>query len=100
MEDDHVVTPEEREAAARPKTALFYKKECNEWDVAQKLFKEEINDYDKAERARKGLGESIKHRMGHAREWFRKMTVEQEKEVKDAMERWNKEGAPEDIQAV
>ncbi|KAG1736823.1 hypothetical protein EDD22DRAFT_852207 [Suillus occidentalis] len=100
VEDDHVVMPEEREAAAHPKTALFYKKECNEWDVAQKLFKEEINDYDKAERVRKGLGESIKHRMGHAREWFRKMMVEQEKEVKDAMERWNKEGAPEDIQAV
>ncbi|KAG1883264.1 hypothetical protein F4604DRAFT_1677614 [Suillus subluteus] len=100
VEDDHVVTSEEREAAARPKTALFYKKECNEWDVAQKLFKEEINDYDKSERVKKGLSESIKHRMGHAREWFRNMTAEQEKEVKDAMEKWNKEGAPVDIQAV
>ncbi|KAG2112713.1 uncharacterized protein F5147DRAFT_771253 [Suillus discolor] len=100
VEDEPVVTVEEREAAAHPKTAVFYKKECNEWDVAQKLFKQEIDDYDKAERARKELDDSIKHRMGHAREWFKKMTAEQEKEVKDAMEKWNKEGAPEEIQAV
>ncbi|KAG1818403.1 hypothetical protein EV424DRAFT_1347668 [Suillus variegatus] len=100
VEDEPVVTVEEREAAAHPKTAVFYKKECNEWDVAQKLFKQEINDYNKAERARKELDDSIKHRMGHAREWFKKMTAEQEKEVKDAMEKWNKEGAPEEIQAV
>lgn len=100
VEDDPDVTPEEREAVARPKTAQFYKKECNEWDVAQKLFKQEMNDYDKAERANKRLGESIKYRMGHAREWFRQMTAEQEKEVKEAMEKWNKEGAPEEIQAV
>ncbi|KAG2743492.1 hypothetical protein P692DRAFT_20821254 [Suillus brevipes Sb2] len=30
VEDDPDVTPEEREAVARPKTAQFYKKECNE----------------------------------------------------------------------
>ncbi|KAG1820804.1 hypothetical protein EV424DRAFT_1347051 [Suillus variegatus] len=61
-------------------------------DVAQKLFKQEIDDFDKAERVRKELDDSIKHRMGHAREWFEKMMAEQEKEVKDAMEKWNKEG--------
>ncbi|KAG2063377.1 hypothetical protein BDR04DRAFT_1123299 [Suillus decipiens] len=66
VDDKPVVTAAEREAVAHPTTALFYKKECNEWDVVQKLFKEEINDYDKAERLRKGLGDSIKHRMGHA----------------------------------
>ncbi|KAG2358380.1 hypothetical protein BDR07DRAFT_1489516 [Suillus spraguei] len=100
VDDEPVVTAVEREAVAHPKTALFYKKECNEWDVAQKLFKEEINDYDKAERLRKGFNDSIKHRMGHAWEWFKKVTTEQEKEVKDAMDKWNREGAPEEIQAI
>ncbi|KAG1859424.1 hypothetical protein C8R48DRAFT_673966 [Suillus tomentosus] len=44
------------------------------------VFKQEIDDFDKAERARKELDDSIKHRMGHAREWFKKMMAEQEKE--------------------
>jgi hypothetical protein len=91
---------EERKAVACPKTALFDKKECNEWDVTQKLFKKKINNYYKAEKARKELGDFIKHRMGHAREWFKKMTAEQEKDVKDAMEKWNKEGVPKKIQTV
>ncbi|KAG1901340.1 uncharacterized protein F5891DRAFT_1187625 [Suillus fuscotomentosus] len=80
VEDEPVVTVEERKALARPQTALSYKKECNEWDVAQKLFKQEIDDFNKAERVRKELDDSIKHRMGHAREWFKKMTAKQEKE--------------------
>jgi hypothetical protein len=33
-------------------------------------------------------------------QWFRKMMAEQEKEVKEAMKKWNKEGVPEEIQAV
>jgi hypothetical protein len=53
------------------------------------LFKKKINNYVKAERARKKLGDSIKHRIGHAKEWFKKITAEQEKEVKDAIEKWN-----------
>ncbi|KAG1840441.1 hypothetical protein F4604DRAFT_1690778 [Suillus subluteus] len=100
VEDGPVVTAEEREAAARPKTALFYKKDCNEWDVAKKLFKQEIDDYDKAERLRKGLADSIKYRTGHAREWFKRMSIEQGKEVKDAKEKWNREGMPQEIQAI
>ncbi|KAG1849446.1 hypothetical protein DFJ58DRAFT_842653 [Suillus subalutaceus] len=87
VDDEHVVTAEEREAVAHPKTALFYKKECNQWHVAQMLFKQGINDYDKTERLRKGLDDYIKHQTGHAREWFNKMMIEQEKEVKDAMEK-------------
>ncbi|KAG2150755.1 uncharacterized protein EDB93DRAFT_1103449 [Suillus bovinus] len=65
-----------------------------------KLFKQEINEYDKAEQERKGLEHSIKYQTLHAWEWFDKMTASQKQEVKSAMEKWNREGAPEESQAV
>ncbi|KAG2138970.1 hypothetical protein DEU56DRAFT_755688 [Suillus clintonianus] len=64
----------EQEAASHPKEALFYKNTLSEWDVAQKLFKQEINQYDKAKHQRKGLEHSLKYQMGHAIEWFDNMT--------------------------
>ncbi|KAG2126563.1 uncharacterized protein EDB93DRAFT_1257511, partial [Suillus bovinus] len=91
---------EEREAACHPREATFYKKTLSEWDVTQKLFKQEINEYDKAEQERKGLEHSIKYQTLHAWEWFDKMTASQKQEVKSAMEKWNREGAPEESQAV
>ncbi|KAG1863662.1 hypothetical protein F4604DRAFT_1929062 [Suillus subluteus] len=90
---------DEREAASRPREASFYKKTLSEWDVAQKLFKQEIDQYDKSEQQRKGLERSIKYRTGHARQWFDNMTFSQEEQVKLAMKKWNKEGAPEESQA-
>ncbi|KAG1846293.1 hypothetical protein F4604DRAFT_1688437 [Suillus subluteus] len=91
---------QKREATSRPKEVSFYKKTVSEWDVAQKLFKQEIDVYDKAEQQRKGLQHSIKYRTGHAREWFSNMTTSQQHEVKSAMKKWNKEGAPEESQAA
>jgi hypothetical protein len=72
----------------------------SEWDVALKLFKQEIDTYDKAEQRRKGLQHSIKYRTGHAREWFNNMTPSQQEEVKSAVKKWNREGAPEESQAT
>lgn len=89
----------EREASARPKEASFYKKRLTDWDVAQKLFKQEIDAFDKAEQAKKGVKNAIKYRTGHAREWFNKMSPQQIKEVNNVKEKWNKEGAPEESQA-
>ncbi|KAG2140220.1 uncharacterized protein EDB93DRAFT_1105958 [Suillus bovinus] len=94
------VLPEEREAAARPKDAGFYKKEITDWDVAQKLFKEEINDYDKEEQSKLGEKHSIKFCMRNAREWFKNMTPTQEKEIQDAKEKWDTKGAPAESQAM
>ncbi|KAG2090188.1 uncharacterized protein F5147DRAFT_780364 [Suillus discolor] len=59
---------DEREAASRPREASFYKKPLSEWDMAQKLFKQEIDTYDKAQQQSKGLEYSIKYRTGNARE--------------------------------
>ncbi|KAG2158722.1 uncharacterized protein EDB93DRAFT_1245954 [Suillus bovinus] len=94
------LSPEEREAAAHPKDAGFYKKEVSDWDVAQKLFKQEIDQYDKEEQVKLGAKNEIKYRTGHAREWFRNMTPAQRKEVEDAREKWNREGAPPESQAM
>ncbi|KAG1764088.1 hypothetical protein EV702DRAFT_1216922 [Suillus placidus] len=94
------VSPEEREVAARPKDAGFYKKELSDWDVAQKLFKAEMDDYDKEEQSKLGVKHSIKFRTGHARDWFNNMSPAQRKEVEDAKDKWNNEGAPAESQAM
>jgi hypothetical protein len=94
------VSPEEREGAACPKDAGFYKKEATSFDVAQKLFKQEIDCYDKEEQSKLGVKNSIKFHTGHARDWFKNMTPAQQKEVEDAKEKWNREGAPVDSQAM
>ncbi|KAG1742041.1 hypothetical protein EDB19DRAFT_1907804 [Suillus lakei] len=91
---------EEREATSRPREASFYKKSLTKWDVAQKLFKEEMDAFDKAEQQRKSLQQLIKYWTGHAREWFDNMSPSQQKEVKFAKTKWNREGAPEESQAV
>ncbi|KAG0698281.1 hypothetical protein DFH29DRAFT_1002933 [Suillus ampliporus] len=93
-------SPEEREAEARPKDAAFYKREANDWDVVQKLFKQEMDEYDKEEQAKLGVNNEIKYRTGHARKWFNNMTPAQQKEVEDAKEKWNREGAPPESQAI
>ncbi|KAG1734190.1 hypothetical protein EDD22DRAFT_960127 [Suillus occidentalis] len=43
------LSPKEREAAACPKDVAFYKKKISDWDVAQKLFKQEMDQYNKDE---------------------------------------------------
>ncbi|KAG1863116.1 hypothetical protein F4604DRAFT_1683705 [Suillus subluteus] len=99
-EEPSGVSPEDRELAARPKDAGFYKKELNAWDVAQKLFKQEMDDYDKEQQQKKGMQHSIKYRTGHAREWFNNMTSAHQKEVEEARDKWNREGAPAEAQAM
>ncbi|KAG1778636.1 hypothetical protein EV702DRAFT_1044495 [Suillus placidus] len=54
-DEPYGLSPEEREAAAHPKDAAFYKKEASDWDVAQKLFKQEIDEYDKEKQAKLGV---------------------------------------------
>ncbi|KAG1743577.1 uncharacterized protein EDB91DRAFT_1247077 [Suillus paluster] len=74
----------EREINACPKEASFYKKKLTDWDSKQEKVKQD----------------PIKFRTGHAREWFNDMSPAQKKEVKYAQEKWNKEGAPQESQAV
>ncbi|KAG1747473.1 hypothetical protein EDB19DRAFT_1826196 [Suillus lakei] len=99
-EEPSGVSPEDRELAARPKDAGFYKKELNAWDVTQKLFKQEMDDYDKEQQQKKGVQHSIKYRTGHAREWFNNMTSAHRKEVEEVRDKWNREGAPVEAQAM
>ncbi|KAG1873079.1 hypothetical protein F4604DRAFT_1681149 [Suillus subluteus] len=99
-ESDEEGAAKEREISARPKEASFYKKKLTDWDVAQRLFKQEIDEFDKAEQARKGVKDPIKFRTCHAREWFNQMSSTQKKEVDYAQEKWNTEGAPEESQVM
>ncbi|KAG1901604.1 uncharacterized protein F5891DRAFT_979420 [Suillus fuscotomentosus] len=98
--DQSGVSPEEREANARPKDALFYKKQLTDWDITQKLFRQEIDNYDKEEQQKMGITHSIRHHMGHARKWFNNMTPAQKKDVQQAKDKWNEEGAPAESQAM
>ncbi|KAG1887756.1 hypothetical protein F4604DRAFT_1674924 [Suillus subluteus] len=72
-ESDEEGAAKAREISARPKEASFYKKMLTDWDVAQRLFKQEMDEFDKAEQARKGVKDPIKFRTRHAREWFNQM---------------------------
>ncbi|KAG2108114.1 hypothetical protein BD769DRAFT_1392801 [Suillus cothurnatus] len=99
-ESDEQGAAKAREISARPKEAAFYKKKLTDWDVAQRLFKQEMDEFDKAEQARKGVKDPIKFRTRHAREWFNQMSLTQKKEVDYAREKWNTEGAPEESQIM
>ncbi|KIK33355.1 hypothetical protein CY34DRAFT_99735, partial [Suillus luteus UH-Slu-Lm8-n1] len=99
-ESDEEGAAKEREISARPKEASFYKKKLTNWDMAQRLFKQEIDEFDKAEQARKGVKDLIKFHTCHAREWFNQMSLTQKKEVDYAQEKWNTEGAPEESQVM
>jgi hypothetical protein len=99
-ESDGEGVAKEREISAHPKEASFYKKKLTDWDVAQKLFKQEIDKFYKVEQARKGVKDPIKFYTHHAQEWFNKMSPAQKKEVEYAREKWKKEGAPEESQAM
>ncbi|KAG1794445.1 uncharacterized protein HD556DRAFT_1443011 [Suillus plorans] len=99
-ESDEEGAAKAREISARPKEAAFYKKKLTDWDVAQRLFKQEMDEFDKAEQVRKGVKDPIKFRTCHAREWFNQMSLTQKKEVDYAREKWNTEGAPEESQVM
>ncbi|KAG2147899.1 uncharacterized protein EDB93DRAFT_1103974 [Suillus bovinus] len=73
------LSPKEREAAACPKDAAFYKK---------------------AEQVKLGVKNEIKYRTGHARDWFKNMTPAQRKEVENAREKWNRDSAPLESQTI
>ncbi|KAG1892919.1 uncharacterized protein F5891DRAFT_986304 [Suillus fuscotomentosus] len=100
LEEELGMSPEDRELAACPKDTGFYKKELNAWDVAQKLFKQEMDNYDKEQQQKKGVQHSIKYRTGHARQWFNSMTSAHQKEVEEVRDKWNRDGAPAESQAM
>lgn len=51
--------PKERETVACPKDVAIYKKEMSDWDVVQKLFKLEMDQYDKDEQEKLRMKSSI-----------------------------------------
>ncbi|KAG2050551.1 hypothetical protein BDR06DRAFT_1064676 [Suillus hirtellus] len=80
-ESDEEGAAKAREISACPKEAAFYKKMLTDWDVAQRLFKQEMDEFDKAEQARKGVKDPIKFRTRHAREWFNQIHKKQANQI-------------------
>ncbi|KAG2062651.1 hypothetical protein BDR04DRAFT_1123800, partial [Suillus decipiens] len=72
--------PEEREAAAHPKDAAFYKKEISDWDVVQKLFKQEMDQYDKDEQEKLGVKNEIKRLRMHGKSGIWKALLQNHKQ--------------------
>ncbi|KAG2158645.1 uncharacterized protein EDB93DRAFT_1100298 [Suillus bovinus] len=57
-ESDEEGAAKAREISAHRKEAAFYKKMLTDWDVAQRLFKQEMDEFNKAEQARKGISKN------------------------------------------
>lgn len=88
------ITPEEREAAARPTDAGDYWKEWDAFRVAQRLFPDEVADIDNASRDKTDK-KAFGNRTSALRKWFKELPTSKEEEVKAAAAKWNLEGAPD-----
>ncbi|KAG2078328.1 hypothetical protein BDR04DRAFT_1112558 [Suillus decipiens] len=68
------LSPEEREAAA------FYKKEISDWDVVQKLFKQEMDQYNKDEQEKPGVKNEIKRLRMYGKSGIEKVLLQNHKQ--------------------
>jgi hypothetical protein len=90
---DKVLTPEEREAAARPTDAGDY---WNKWDafrVAQRLFSDEVAQIDNESRDKTNK-KTLGNRTAAVRKWFNELSPSKLEEAKKVAIKWNTEGAP------
>jgi hypothetical protein len=88
------LTPEEREAAARPIHAGDYWKPWDAFRVAQRLFAAEVALVDEGSRDKKNKN-TFGKRTGAIRKWFDELPKSKLEEAKKVAEKWNSEGAPD-----
>jgi hypothetical protein len=86
------MTPEEREAAARPTEAGDYWSKWNTFRAAQRLFSDEVARIDSACRDKKDKKDLGKRTVA-IQDWFGKLPQSQREEAANAAEKWNTEGA-------
>ncbi|KAG1883654.1 hypothetical protein F4604DRAFT_1677404 [Suillus subluteus] len=60
--------------------AAFYKKEISDWDVVQKLFKQEMDQYDKDEQEKLGVKNEIKRLRLHRKSGIGKALIQNHKQ--------------------
>jgi hypothetical protein len=85
------LTPEEREAAAKPTAAGDYWREWDAFRAAQRLFADEIDEIDKNSRNKKDKKDLGKRTIA-VRAWFSNLPESQMEEAKAAA-KWNSKGA-------
>ena len=87
------LTPEEREAAARPIDAGDYWAEWDAFRVAQRLFADEVAEIDSGSRDKQNK-KTIGNRTVVIRKWFNELPKSKLDEAEKVAEKWNSEGAP------
>ena len=90
---DLKISAEEREAAARPQKAGDYRKSWDAYRAACRLFKDELNDLNKASRNLADKS-TFGQRTKTAHEWFDGLPKDKKREAELVSDKWNWEGAP------
>lgn len=88
------LTPEEREAAARPTDAGDYWKKWDAFRVAQRLFSNEAAQVDEGSRDKTNK-KAFGNRTVAIRKWFNELPRSKVEEAEKVAEKWNSEGAPD-----
>ncbi|KAI6009102.1 hypothetical protein EDC04DRAFT_2906775 [Pisolithus marmoratus] len=84
-----------REEKAHPTKAGDYKKAFTPFTAAQRIFKEEMDAYDRERRDTKDL-KTIGQRNRTIQQWWESVSDERKAEAGRAVEKWNKLGAPKE----
>ncbi|KAI6036719.1 hypothetical protein PISMIDRAFT_17849 [Pisolithus microcarpus 441] len=84
-----------REEKAQPTKAGDYKKAFTAFTAAQKIFKEEMDAYDRERRDTKDP-KTIRQRNRIIQQWWESVSDERKAEAGRAAEKWNKLGAPKE----
>lgn len=79
----------------KPLDAAAFKSEFSPFDVAQKLFKEEIGEYDKKHRDTSDL-RSMGTRTKLVRSWYNALSPSVLEELRLVADKWNQEGPHSD----
>ena len=88
------MTPEEREAAARPENAGEYREPFNAFRAAQLLWSDEVVEIDSLCRD-KIKKTDIGKRTVAIKKWFKELPKNKLKEAEDASIKWNSLGCPD-----
>lgn len=88
------LTPEEREANARPTDCRDYWKAWDAFRVAQRLFSNEVAQVDGGSRDKTDK-KSLGKRTVAIRKWFNELPKSKKEEAEKVAAKWNLEGAPD-----
>jgi hypothetical protein len=88
------VTPEEREAAARPQNAGDYREPFNASRAAPLLWSDDVAEIDGLCRD-KSNKKDIGKRTGAINKWFKGLPANKIEEAENAADKWNSLGCPD-----